>query len=83
MNEKVPKETYREWHETPSNWRWGVFYFNKEDKRLFPPKRSYTGWTINFANPMSILAMAGLITLILIFVSLLGRFFLRDISINE
>ena len=36
----------------PNN-RWGIFYFNKEDKRIFPPKSSGLGWTLNFANPYS------------------------------
>lgn len=40
-----------------SHWKWGLFYFNKEDKRIFPPKRiPWMGWTVNFANPKSILA---------------------------
>ena len=40
-----------------SNWKWGCFYYNPEDKRLFPPKRDPAfGWTINFANFNSILA---------------------------
>jgi uncharacterized membrane protein len=38
-------------------WKWGLFYFNKEDKRIFPPKRYGIGWTVNFANPKSILAL--------------------------
>lgn len=39
-----------------SPWKLGFFYFNKEDKRLFPPKRFGLGWTVNFANPLSIIA---------------------------
>lgn len=50
------KETKDNWRKDPSNWIWGIFYFNKEDKRLFPPKRiKELGWTINFGNPNSIL----------------------------
>ncbi len=30
-------------------------YWNPKDKRIFVPKRSGVGWTINFANPFSIL----------------------------
>ena len=33
------KETLEKWHKDPNNWKWGSFYFNKEDHRLFPPKR--------------------------------------------
>ncbi|MCS3530377.1 DUF5808 domain-containing protein [Chryseobacterium sp. JUb7] len=39
-----------------AHWKLGLFYFNKEDKRLFPPKRFGLGWTINFANPWSVSA---------------------------
>ncbi|AZI33271.1 DUF5808 domain-containing protein [Kaistella carnis] len=41
----------------PDHWILGLFYFNKNDQRSFPPKRfKYLGWTINFANPYSIFA---------------------------
>jgi uncharacterized membrane protein len=36
---KPNKETLEKWHKDPNNWKWGSFYFNKEDHRLFPPKR--------------------------------------------
>ena len=50
-------ETYNNWSKDPKNWKFGVFYFNKEDKRIFPPKRiDWMGFTVNFANPKSILA---------------------------
>lgn len=39
------------------HWKFGLFYYNKEDKRLFPPKRYGWGWTVNFANPLSISAL--------------------------
>lgn len=49
------------------NWKFGIFYYNKDDKRLFPPKRNkFLGWTINFANPYSILAMILIIILLLL-----------------
>lgn len=49
-----------------NHWKLGIFYYNKDDKRLFPPKRNkFLGWTVNFANPYSILAMFLLITLII------------------
>ena len=48
----------------PDNWIWGTFYYNKNDQRIFPPKRNkYMGWTINFANTKSILAFIALIIL--------------------
>ena len=49
-------ETIEHWHKDPRNWKWGIFYFNKADKRIFPRKRyGYFGCTINFTNPMSII----------------------------
>lgn len=46
----------------PRNYKLGVFYFNKEDKRIFPPKRiKAMGWTVNFANPISIATLVLLI----------------------
>lgn len=55
---KPSKETLKQWHADPANWKWGVFYYNKKDKRLLPPKRiPAMGWTVNFANPLSILLL--------------------------
>lgn len=49
----------------PSNYRWGIFYFNKRDKRVLLPKyQSERGWTINFANPLSFLFILALILII-------------------
>jgi uncharacterized membrane protein len=46
----------------PSNWRLGLFYYNKSDKRMFVPKRVQgLGWTLNFANPYTSLFLVGLI----------------------
>jgi uncharacterized membrane protein len=68
---KDPGEDEKQrWHSDPSNWVWGVFYYNKEDKRLFPPKRTYLGWTMNFANPRSILAMLGLCIVLILAVGI-------------
>lgn len=54
------------WRKDPDNWKWGEFYFNKEDKRIFPPKRNkYLGWTINFANPKSYIAFILLVLIII------------------
>lgn len=54
--EKPSKEILEQWSKDPKNWKWGVFYYNKEDKRLLPPKKNPDlGWTVNFANPKSVL----------------------------
>nr|WP_314897183.1 DUF5808 domain-containing protein [uncultured Flavobacterium sp.] len=60
--ENPSKETEEKWSKDPKNWIWGVFYFNPEDKRITPPKRIPSiGFTINFANPKSVLFMIGAI----------------------
>jgi uncharacterized membrane protein len=59
---KPDKEIVDAWHDNPNNWKWGIFYYNSDDKRLLPPKRiKWMGWTINFANPFSILVLLGII----------------------
>ena len=61
---KPNKETLEQWHKDPDNWKLGIFYFNPKDKRIFPPKRNERfGWTINFANPLSVLAILVVIAL--------------------
>lgn len=48
----------KQWREDPDNWVWGLFYYNREDKRLMPPKRiKAMGWTVNFANWKSVVFM--------------------------
>lgn len=43
-------------HKDP-HWIWGIFYYNKDDQRIFPPKRQqWMGWTVNFANWKSVFA---------------------------
>ncbi|KIA85228.1 hypothetical protein [Flavobacterium sp. AED] len=54
------QETLEKWSKDPDNWIWGIFYYNKEDKRILPPKKNASiGNTINFANRKSILFMIG------------------------
>ncbi|MBC7696685.1 MAG: hypothetical protein H7141_14705 [Burkholderiales bacterium] len=66
-DEEPNKETLDQWSKDPDNWFLGIFYFNRIDKRIFPPKRiSQLGWTINFANPFSVLAIIGIISLIIV-----------------
>jgi len=62
-------ETKKRWHQDPNNWIWGIFYYNKEDKRLLPPKRiPIMGWTVNFANRNSVLLFVFMMLLILLVV---------------
>jgi uncharacterized membrane protein len=49
---------YEAWRKDPKNWKFGIFYYNPEDKRTFPPKRiKEMGWTINFADTKSVVAL--------------------------
>jgi uncharacterized membrane protein len=61
--------------EDNSKWIWGIFYFNRNDKRLFPPKREHwMGWTVNFANPYSIISMT---TILVIAIYCISHFLIR------
>lgn len=56
------QQKYDEWHADPNNWKFGIFYFNPKDPRIMPPKKiKALGWTVNFANPASILIMLFLV----------------------
>lgn len=44
---KVPNES--------DYWNWGVIYYNPNDKRIFLPKRTGLGITLNFAQPISVI----------------------------
>lgn len=50
------KEQYDAWHNDPANWRMGFLYFNRKDVRIFPMSKRNVGLTINFGNPLSLLA---------------------------
>ncbi len=66
---KPSQETYDQWHNDANNWKLGIFYFNKADQRIFPPKRlKYLGWTINFANPWSILAFVAMLVVVFLII---------------
>ncbi|WP_433834011.1 DUF5808 domain-containing protein [Flavobacterium anhuiense] len=56
MNNQEPSEQEKNnWQNDPKYWIWGLFYYNPEDNRMFPPKKiKEMGWTINFANLNSI-----------------------------
>lgn len=73
MKQKIEPNEFqlKQWHDDPKNWKLGIFYYNSKDNRLFPPKRFYGGWTVNFANPYSVVSMIVLVVLIIT----LGRYF--------
>lgn len=71
--EKPSKETLEKWHKDPNNWVIGIFYFNGEDPRIFPPKRiAMLGWTVNFANPYSVAILLALLTIAVLAASFKG-----------
>ena len=49
-------------------WKWGIFYFNPADSRIFVPKRIESlGWTLNFARPgTSLLILVFILFVILV-----------------
>ena len=65
MGKMMCKENLKmndERQDDPGNWKFGIFYFNKNDSRILLPKRNrFMGWTLNFANPYSILAVVALV----------------------
>jgi uncharacterized membrane protein len=34
-----------------NNYKWGIFYYNRTDPRIFVPKRFGFGYTLNFGKP--------------------------------
>ena len=61
------KEIFENWYKDPNNWKCLIFYFNKNDTRIFPPKRyGYFGCTINFLNLKSILINISLVAFIVL-----------------
>ena len=73
--EEPSKETLEKWHKDPNNWKWVYFYYNKEDKRLLPPKRQeWMGLTINFANKKSVFVF---VVILLLFLSMLLMQFIQ------
>ena len=51
----------------PTNYKWGIFYYNGKDSRVMVPKRSrYMGWTFNFAHPVTYLILLALVCTALI-----------------
>jgi len=57
MTPKPTKEELEAMYREPANWRYNIFYYNKNDKRLLVPKKFGYGWTFNFANPLSIVIL--------------------------
>jgi uncharacterized membrane protein len=73
--EEPSEETKEKWQNDPNNWIWGIFYYNKEDKRLMPPKNiPFMGWTVNFANRNSVLLFVFMMLLVILFMVFMIEF---------
>lgn len=51
------EETMKRWQNDPGNWKYNSFYYNKQDPRIFVPKKNGAGLTPNFANPKSVIVL--------------------------
>lgn len=51
-------------------WRWGIFYENREDPRMWVEKRNGLGLTVNVGHPGGIAIMGGLALIILATIAL-------------
>ncbi len=52
----------------PANYKYGIFYYNTNDTRVFVPKRNkYMGWTLNFANHFTYLIFGAIISMVIVF----------------
>ncbi len=50
----------------PEYYKWGLFYFNREDQRIFVPKvNRLMGWTLNFARPESYVIIGAFVFLMI------------------
>lgn len=68
------KATADQWQKDSTYWIWGLFYFNKEDKRLFVPKKiEWMGMTLNFANKKWIVFMVLLISFYSFIIFMISR----------
>lgn len=53
------------------NWKFGIFYINKNDPSIFVEKRFGVGWTLNFGHPVGYIILFGPLLLILVITFLL------------
>ncbi|MFK5855695.1 MAG: DUF5808 domain-containing protein [Bacteroidota bacterium] len=52
----------------PNNYKYGIFYYNSDDHRIFVPKRNRNmGWTLNFGNHFTYLMLGFIISAIILF----------------
>jgi uncharacterized membrane protein len=51
--------------ESVESYKWGIFYYNPSNPKIWVPKRMGMGWTLNFAHPLSYLFLAVIIAVII------------------
>lgn len=45
------ENSFEPWQDDKTKWKFGIFYYNREDKRVMLPKKiKQLGWTLNFAH---------------------------------
>ncbi|WP_244902506.1 DUF1648 domain-containing protein [Raoultibacter timonensis] len=57
-----------------AHWKFGIFYFNRDDPSLFLPARFGVGWTFNYARPAIWAIMVGGLVLTVAFVVVIMSF---------
>lgn len=63
MKNKIDPEV-----DNPDNYKFTIFYFNSNDKRVIVPKRNrYFGWTLNFGNIYAYLILGSFIAIIILY----------------
>lgn len=55
------------------HWKWGIFYINPEDPRLWVPKYLGIGWTLNFSRPIAWVILVVLLLTPILLATLLPR----------
>jgi uncharacterized membrane protein len=64
---KIPDKQFLDTMSRNTNYWRGPFYFNRRDPRLLVPKlHPSMGWTLNFANTFSWVAVVALLGLVII-----------------
>ena len=53
-----------------NHWKWGVFYHNPEDPKIWVEKLYGWGYTLNMARPMSWVILAAMLLTVLVLIRL-------------
>jgi uncharacterized membrane protein len=70
MKIKLDREVLDSMAKNPANWK-GILYFNRKDPRLIVQKQYPSlGWTLNFANHLTYLAVI-IVVLVIVVVTVL------------